>query len=592
MQAQLGGFDKLVSQLSRDERKQMLERIRASAQVLEEPLSQFQDPPTVDLQAEVEKLGLLHRLLLFLRSLFAGKDRAEVIEEFLVRDLGRTIQRDAPGLIDTRTGTGKALLYQHLESLKQCAQVFHAPLSRALGTADSSFYAFLCGFEMPHLQNQLEEETNPFRLSAVDPELSEPEIRRRVFVNMEYILEGMPADGRRRMYNNAQALSSLYELSSFQFDELLRGFETTPEGETLDCPFEYIRDPLTKLAGVMVGMEGFPSARLVEALYLYLNQERFESPTSQIEQELGRQVKAASEALNGIRRFTSQVPLPQIVRFMHGSINYTPSRTSGGEEWFSRVKRFWQKRIERQYDRFLYAVKHKELQKRAGELLGEAVEPLSTYRELVEGALAIDDDDELVGRFALSLGAIEGFIAGPFKESMHAPLKQLLIDGEFYKEDNRNEYNRAFETLTSISTQIDAFRVRLSKTGDFGLDLQRITRESHSSKAYRTAVTELVKRVDTRAHEIVRDFISALDSTVEVLNGILYGEVGGKYDTIENLGQIGGRSHKRLMAQLDQTLNRAREVGELMREIVQLEETASAPEVLLGVDPDHHTLGE
>jgi|GEM_PF-1241306 len=588
MQAQLGSFDKLVSELSRNERKQMLERVRASARVVEEPLAQFREAPKVDLQAEVGRLGFLDRLFLFFRSLFAGKDRAEVIEEILIRDLGRSIQREAPGLIDPRAATARALLYQHLESLKHHAQVFHAPLSRALGSYGSSFYAFLCGFEMPHLQNQLEEETNPFRLSAVDPDLSEPEIRRRVFVNMEYNLEGMPADGRRRMYNNAQALSSLHELSTFQFDELLRGFQTTPEGDPLDCPFDYVRDPLTQLAGVMIGMEGFASARLVEALYLYLNQERFESPTSQVEHELGRQVKAASEALNGIRSFTSEVPLPLIVRFMHGSINYTPTRTSGGEEWFSRVKRFWQKRIERQYDNFLYAVKHKELQKRAGELLGEAVEPVSAYREFVTAALGTDDD-ALGGRFALSLGTIEAFIAGPFNQQMHPPLKNLLIDGEFYKDDNRNEYNHAFETLTSIASQIDAFRVRLSKTGDFGLELQRVTRESHSSRAYLSAVAELVKRIDTRAQEIVRDFIESLDSVVEVLHGILYGEVGGKYDTIENLGQIGGRAHKRLMAQLDQTLTRAREVGELMREITQLEETASPPPALLGAD---HEPGE
>ncbi len=579
MQAHLSSFDRLVSELSRDERRQMLERIRSSVTVVEEPLSRFHERPKVDLAAELQKLSFIQRVWLLICALLNGRNRVEVIEQFLIKDLGREIQKQAPGLIDLRGGTARALLYEQLETLRNHARVFRVPLSRAVGSADSSFYAFLCGFEMPQLQNQLEEDTDAFRLSAAEPDLTEPELRHRVFVNLDYILESMPADGRRRMYNNAQALQSLYDLAGFPFDELLRGFQTTPEGEPLDCPFDYIRESLTKLAGIMVGMQFFPSARLIEALYLYLNQERFEVPGSQVEQELSGQVKTAADALNAIRSFTAAVPLPDLVRYMRGDINYSPKRTSGGEEWYSQVRRFWARRIERQYDNYLFAVKYEQLRDKASEVLSTGVGVFSDYRSLVRRALMADPGEPVKARFALSLGVVQTFVSSQFSEWMHAPMKNLLIDGQFYKDDNREEYARAFETLSSLESQLDVFRERLADTGDFGLGLKRITRESHTSKAYRANASELIKRVDLRAREIIRDTISALDSATEVLNGILYGEVGGKYDTLSNLGQIGGRGRERLMTQLDRCLTRCRETGELLREILQLEETA--PETLV-----------
>ncbi len=576
MQPRQSGFDRLVSELSRDERVRMLERIRTSAAIVEEPLSQFQEEPKVDLLAELRRLTVIQRVLLLLRSVFTGKNRVEALEQLLIKDLGRRIQRSAPGFIDLRTNSCKALLYERLEMLKGYAQVFRRPLARVLGGPELSFYAFLCGFELPDLHNQLEEDTDPFRLVAAEPDLAEPEVRRRVFVNMEYILEGMPADGRRRMYNNAQALESLYELSRYPFEELLDSFQTSPEGTVVDCPFEYIREPLTKLCGLMLSMEFFPSSRLVEALHLYLNRDRLDwgAGTAQMEHELARQVRIASDALNGIRSFTAEVPLPQIVRLMHGDINFTPALSSGGEQWFARVKRFWHKRIERHYDAYLFTAKHKQRRDQARHLLGVAVEPLSEYCAFSRRT-TLRENGWMTGRFALSLGVIRAFSAGPFRTQMHAPLKNLHIDGEFYKKENRNEYTRAFNALISIDSQIDAFRIRLSETGEFGLHLKRLAPESNASGAYHSELVELVNRVDSAAHQMVREYVGALDSIAEVLNGILYGEVGAKYDTLANLGQIGGRSHKRLMVQLDTSMKWARDLADLMRQIIQLEETST-----------------
>jgi uncharacterized protein YwgA len=57
-----------------------------------------------------------------------------------------------------------------------------------------------------------------------------------------------------------------------------------------------------------------------------------------------------------------------------------------------------------------------------------------------------------------------------------------------------------------------------------------------------------------------------------VLYGILYGEVGGRYDTLSNLGQIGGREHDTLMRQFDAVLSSSNTLLENLSKLLDSED--------------------
>jgi hypothetical protein len=77
--------------------------------------------------------------------------------------------------------------------------------------------------------------------------------------------------------------------------------------------------------------------------------------------------------------------------------------------------------------------------------------------------------------------------------------------------------------------------------------------------------------LDEEAEALVRRTADQLRSISEILYGILYGEVGSQYDTLENLGDIGGRGHETLMRQFDAAQDKCRFFSEQVYRLLDLE---------------------
>ena len=65
--------------------------------------------------------------------------------------------------------------------------------------------------------------------------------------------------------------------------------------------------------------------------------------------------------------------------------------------------------------------------------------------------------------------------------------------------------------------------------------------------------------------------INAFRSIGSVLEGVLYGTVGGSYDTISNLGQLGAPDAKGLTRKLESVHVRSKSITNLLSEMVNLE---------------------
>ena len=99
-------FDKLITGLSADERTDMLRRIQTDEPASEEPLFVPDDGEEAEsLEAHYSQLGIIQRIMLFLKSFFRQKDIMEVLEESILEGYARDIQSAHPGLYDFRTNT-------------------------------------------------------------------------------------------------------------------------------------------------------------------------------------------------------------------------------------------------------------------------------------------------------------------------------------------------------------------------------------------------------------------------------------------------------------------------------------------------------
>src|SRR5271157_6088515 len=94
-------FDRLVEELSREERRRLLARIEDTVTLSAEPLKAPSGPEeeaAADSQIAFQFLGSFARFLFLLKGLFSGKTGFEAYEESLLARVKKEIARRAPRL--------------------------------------------------------------------------------------------------------------------------------------------------------------------------------------------------------------------------------------------------------------------------------------------------------------------------------------------------------------------------------------------------------------------------------------------------------------------------------------------------------------
>ncbi|THB64584.1 MAG: hypothetical protein D6B26_04750 [Spirochaetaceae bacterium] len=130
-----------------------------------------------------------------------------------------------------------------------------------------------------------------------------------------------------------------------------------------------------------------------------------------------------------------------------------------------------------------------------------------------------------------------------------------MIDGEFYKDHNREEYNEAYQKLERSEESLAQFLQTMP-------DQPR-----HAPTDNRMVIDDM----DARARRIVDDVLGSLRMLANIIDGILFGEVGGRFDTIANLGQINGRANKVYLQQLERVLKEIGQARDWLAEALDLE---------------------
>ncbi len=567
MQNGFGAFDSLVQELSTSERRDMLEKVQGTISVSWDPATDPNEDDAhehVDATVEFYRMPLFTRLWILLLKVFSGQTREQLVHERLIRRHATTLARRYPAIFDRRNSLVLPGFFQAVDGLAQSVRPLSGALSRALGRNEPTFLAFLLSLEMESVQRELASETDPFEISREDPEMPEPEVRRRMMINLDYVFESMASDGRTRMYDSARFLHALHRVANFPFQSISGRAVISGEDGAGGCPVGELADPLSDLAGALAALRSRPSPRLMEAVFLFAEQERIPSGDYNLAEGLARRLRGASLALSQIRDFMDEVPLLGLARVAFEDINYEPRVVTGGEDWFALVKRFWSDRCDKRYGEYVLSVQKRRYSREIEQLVDAGpVQSLRNYRT-IQGEEA---------QHARSIGALQLFVRTAFRHKMLSPLKTLLIDGEFYKSENRSEYDEAFEVLSNAEQVIMNFQQRLEPSGDFGMTLDQLRKQPHDAE-YPERLEKAMKKIDGRASEIVAENTAALRTIVEVVNGILYGEVGGRYDTLANLGQIGGRSNKELMSSLDTAMRTAQAFLEVFVKLVDLERGA------------------
>ncbi|MFP4565012.1 MAG: DUF5312 family protein [Spirochaetaceae bacterium] len=551
-------FDSLVSSLSSSERQELLERIRAGIVLDEEPVEREVAPAESDTEYAYLTMGLWRRLLLLLRMVFGALSKEEAVAEYLMRALARRLRQEAANFVDVTAGHFLPDFKTEIGELKSVSGFFQGPVGRIRSAGLDSFYSFVLGLESPDIREDLLIYTDPFILSTRLEAADEHDLRREAEGRVADLMGSIPAWVRNSMRINAAFLESLTELTEFDFDRILSCFAPVGGAGDERCEVDHVRVPLEHLGRILKGLATPPSPSFVEALVLFDGD--LGRADQDLESVLTERIAGVQRRLDVVRGFARRVPFFDIVRYAVGDLGYRLPRPPSGQGWKSRVERFWSRRMESFFQLYSFERKKDDLLSRARELIGDAdVPPPSSYPVR---------PGRRNGTHAAGVALLAALLR-KLRDSGHAAtLKILFVQGAFYKEENRAEFNEYYGDLHDLLNAVEAFFLRIGKGGDLRAGVNEAMRDSGD-------IESALDRVDDAASRLVHRGVETLHGLSEVLRGVLYGEVGGRYDSVSNLDEVAGRDNAGFKAGLDEVLGFTKQAASLLSSMYDVERTSA-----------------
>ena len=552
-------FDRLVSELSREQRQDMLEKLKSTVSDSgslandEEDVGEHYD--STDVAERIKKLGLFARFWLLIRSMFNGRPQEDILESDLLSQTAKRIGTQAPDILDPGTRQAKPGLYKRLRTLEQATRTCFEILGPATGEQKGAFLAFLLERESEEVRLRLESDMDIDRLADENPSYGDLELKRLLESNLAEIIDSMPSSVRTRMYAHAQFLDHFRRLGTFDFASVFALFHPSHGTEVENVDLALLQPSLEQLAAIGKGLRVTPGECLLESLYLFVRQEASQNESERSDEELSYRLERFGEGFREVRDFFTGTPVEALARLAVNSVHFQPETRGGGEDWFARLKQFWTGRIDGLYHSFAFERKERKLLDEATTLCGVPVEPLSAFETEIPGERS---------RFASLLGVVDSFLKLVFRPSLYPPLRTLQTKGDFYKGENRTEFNEAFETLRAATNRLKQLQTDVATDGVFGQRLQEIVGQGYSPDRVVELRKPVIDEVNQNAQSLVSDVVTALRSLDNVLNGMLYGEVGGSYDTLSNLSNIEGRDTDKYLRKLDNVLTTLRSAEQLI----------------------------
>ena len=267
-------FDRLVREISREERQIMLQKIDNSQILTEEPMRQnySRESKPLFLDQEFAELPFFEKLKIIIIDFLTGRGRDRLTEEILLKRTRRQLVKNAPGIIDFNRNLVRPKMSQYINQIRSSMEVFRTPLVRALEGDQPAFYAFLGKMEFMEIQKRLDTEPVPDRLSNIMPEATPAEIKKQMNSLFEAILEDISPEKRRKMVNHTAVLNRLHNLVRYPYNRILVLFPRGEGGFTASASLKRVEAPFLELGDALDPFQKPSSLKLLQTLFIFVFQ--------------------------------------------------------------------------------------------------------------------------------------------------------------------------------------------------------------------------------------------------------------------------------------------------------------------------------
>jgi hypothetical protein len=531
-----GTFNRLVSELSLEERNRLLDRLNNQSSLSRDPL--YEEPadiPSFNLDEEYKHVPWYYYLFFVVLGFFKKRTPRQIFTEYMISKLGRIIDAKAPDFYNCQRDLLLPEFHKHLISLKEGARFFYTALDSSINRDKGAFYAFLASLEMEEVHRYLSTETDPAVIAGKSPSLSEAELRQTAFKAMEDGMAAITGEQRKTMYNNTRLLYCLKEVASFLYDRVILAFARDNEAKGPVCTARVVEDQLFLLNNILYSLKEIPPMTLLESLFVFILQEHTGEPGFEINTEMKNLLVKAESSLSAIREFNKQAPLTLILRCTSRDMSLSPKAVGGGEDWFVVYRDYWKRRIEAQFAEYMRLRRHRDLTNSFRYFLK------GTNLKVLSNVVSDSSPDGMPIKKAFALSFLLTFYSVVFMGDINKTVRPILIDGEFYKRENRTEFTEAYNELIKLEDVIHKFEAEISPGGDYGKRYYQARSDMSSLQIKRRKIQLVMEDANRDAERIVERVQEAIQTMINVLNGIIKKDPNGKYDTLGNLSHLAGR---------------------------------------------------
>jgi hypothetical protein len=536
-----GVFNRLATGLTMDDRKSLLEKLNARSE--DSSLFLYDDTGDLDSGSEAadikkryDTLPWYTRFFFWFIGLFGGKTPLQVFLGRGLAQLGRRIEEQYPGIYDYEHDQLLPAFYRAVTDLKDSARFFYDALDMSVNRDKGAFYVFLASLEMEDIHRHLLDATDPAKVAEKHPGASAQVLRQLGIQAMEEGISAIGDDRRAVMYFNARTLNCLKELSSFLFDRLLVSFANRSGREGKVCSAHLVNNYLRTLNNTLYSLKETPPMTLLESLFIFILQDKSETPGFNMEDEMSLLLVQAQKAMAVIRNFNKTVPLNKILRCAEKDMNILPKAISGGEDWFSMYKEYWKHTVEEQFNDYTRSHHRRELMERFHDFFNGA------ELKVLPGAKSDLNPVGIPFKGAFCLSFLRTFHSVLFIPKLNLILRPILIDGEFFKKENLTEFNDAYNEIFKIDETLRRFEGDISSAGDLGKRYAAAKVDMSSLTVKRHKIQLVEDEASDEAGKIIGRIRDAMELMVKVLRGILTKAPDGKFDTLTNLADMSGKT--------------------------------------------------
>lgn len=557
-------FEKLVRQLSPEERQEMLSRLNVRKQALTETVMPEEPPLEGSWEVTFQSFGWFRRLVLYIKSLFSGQKLKDLVEDRMFVDLGFELERRMSGMINSRIRMMHPAFYDELKLVFEGLKVFQKPITAAFGPEKGDFFAFLVGMELPEIQDRLMEETSHWKIYESNQERPNKEIKAIVDSNLRLIMDSIPGASKRVLFEGVKSLFSLKQLCTFPDDKLLGPFQVMSFGGTVgNVSLDELKVGLLDFWERLGAFQSVPPFSVLEALFMFYA--GLNTPDNKISSDnVDELLKLAQAGLNRIKEFRQSIPLGKLVSFAYRNLNLHPRNPGGVEDWFVIYKNFWRARVDSSFEEFSRERNLKVLIQEASAFLDLQVPEFlaeSVYPPYFSGQ--VPTPREKAFKF------YRLFWQRVFIPKIHPVLRQILLEGEFYKKQYKTTFNDGYNYMLKVQEKLGSFQRSFSHEGEWGkllAEARNIKEEGPMLQKVKDIYLQAGDWVDLFLKESLYQ-IGLFSGTMEIL---LKGDQGGKIEVLSNLANLGSRGGS-FRKDLESALHKWEKFHRILGDLYQLD---------------------